>query len=69
MSLKQIRSWVILAGVIGLSGCAKYEPLDYTPASEIPPGPGLFTGERGAFYPVGDKKPLPTDKLPPRGEN
>ncbi len=66
---------VLLAGVIGLSGCADYEPLEYTPPGEIPPGRGLFTGEKGAFYLYGDKKqihgdkkPIPKDDPPPRGE-
>ena len=32
-----------------LSACAHYEPLEYTPISEIPDGPGLLTGEEGEW--------------------
>jgi hypothetical protein len=31
-----------------LTACAA-EPFDYTPADEIPPGPGLLSGEDGEF--------------------
>lgn len=39
----------IAAGAVVLGGCSSWEPVDYTPPSEIKPGPGLVTGERGAF--------------------
>jgi hypothetical protein len=44
-----MRRWLILllAG-IGLTACAA-EPFDYTPVDEIPPGPGLLSGEEGEF--------------------
>ena len=60
---------VLFAVAIGIAGCANYEPLEYTPTSEMRPGPGLFIGEKGAFYIYGDEKPIPKDDLPPRGEN
>ena len=52
---------VLLAGSIGLFGCAKGEPFEYTPTSEMKQGPGLFTGDKGAFYLYGDKKQDPKD--------
>ena len=69
MSRKQIQFWVLLAGALALAGCDSYEPLEVTPNSEIRPGPGLFTGERGAFYIVGDKRQMPQEETPPRDEN
>lgn len=69
MNGREFQLCVLLAGAIGLAGCDSYEPLEVTPNSEMRPGPGLFTGERGAFYVVGDERPIPKDDLPPRGEN
>ncbi len=69
MNGKKFQFCVLLAGAIGLAGCDSYEPLEVTPNSEMRPGPGLFTGERGAFYLVGDERQIPKDDLPPRGEN
>jgi hypothetical protein len=37
----------LLAG-LWLAGCAA-EPFDYTPVDDIPPGPGLLSGEDGEF--------------------
>jgi hypothetical protein len=37
----------LLAG-LWLAACAA-EPFDYTPVDEIPPGPGLLSGEDGEF--------------------
>ena len=36
-----------LAGMLG--ACSAVEPISYTPIDEIPPGPGLFSGEDGVF--------------------
>ena len=69
MRSRVYRYCLLLAGAIAVSGCANYEPLDYTPTSEMRPGRGLFTGEKGAFYLYGDEKPIPKDDLPPRGQN
>ncbi len=62
--------------ILALSGCGGQE-FDYRPATEIPPGPGLITGPRGAFvWPGPDRtvesrggvpKGLPGD-APPGGE-
>lgn len=32
-----------------LAGCAGVEPFEYTEVHEIPPGPGLISGEAGEF--------------------
>ncbi len=40
----------ILAAVFGLvAGCGQVTPVAYTPIDEIPPGPGLLSGEDGEF--------------------
>ena len=39
---------VVLAALV-LAACAGAEPFDYTPVSEIPPGPGLMSGDDGEF--------------------
>jgi hypothetical protein len=46
---------VALAAVILLAtACARIEPLEYTEIHEIQPGPGLLSGEQGAFILYGD---------------
>lgn len=37
----------LLAGM--LAGCSGMEPFEYTEVHEIPPGPGLISGETGKF--------------------
>jgi hypothetical protein len=41
---------VLLAG---LAGCSTYEelyqPAEYTPVTEMKPGPGMFTGDSGVY--------------------
>ncbi len=69
MTRQKIQFYVLLAGALALAGCDSYQPLEVTPNSEIRPGPGLFTGERGAFYIVGDQRQIPQDEPPPQGEN
>ncbi len=32
-----------------LAGCSGVQPTSYTPIDQIPPGPGLFSGEAGEF--------------------
>ena len=39
----------LLAAVVGLAACAEITPVEYTEIDEIPPGPGLFSGEDGEF--------------------
>ncbi len=40
---------VVAALAIVLTACGKAKPLDYTQTGEIPPGPGLFSGDDGRF--------------------
>ncbi len=35
--------------LLGVAGCADAKPFDYTPVHEIPPGPGLLSGQDGSF--------------------
>lgn len=44
-----IRHALAAAALLALGACAEVQPLDYTEAHEIPPGPGIFSGEDGAF--------------------
>lgn len=39
--------WLLLT--LSLGACAQAEPFDYTPVHEIPPGPGLLSGQDGEF--------------------
>ena len=40
---------LVLALLLALAGCIGGTEFSYRSAREIPEGPGLFTGERGAF--------------------
>jgi len=47
--------WIFTPGLVllcilaaGLAGCASTEPFEYQDVREEKPGPGLFTGEKGA---------------------
>jgi len=40
---------LLLATLGVLAGCAHSEPFEYVAIDEIPPGPGLFSGEEGEF--------------------
>lgn len=41
---------LVLGIVLGiLAGCTQGKPLTHVAADEIPPGPGLFSGEEGEF--------------------
>jgi hypothetical protein len=42
---------LVLAGgmLLLLGACAEMKPLEYTEIHEIPPGPGLLSGEDGKF--------------------
>ncbi len=43
--------FLVLAGgiLIFLGACAEVKPMAYTEIHEIPPGPGLLSGEDGKF--------------------
>ncbi len=42
---------LVLAAALAaaLAGCSGVRPYSYTPIDQIPPGPGLFSGEAGEF--------------------
>ncbi len=52
------RRWrVRLVGAVlalALAACAGAKPFEYHPTSEIPEGPGAFTGEDGEWVIYGD---------------
>ena len=58
------RKWglgmVSLLSLVGLvMGCAQYKPFEYHPISEIPEGPGLFSGAKGEWSIARNGKFLP----------
>ncbi len=42
-----------LLSLLLLSGCEGAKPFKYRPSSDIPEGPGLFTGKKGKFVIIG----------------
>ncbi len=46
---RRVRRLAIAIVAGGLAACSGVEPMRYTPIDEIPPGPGLFSGEDGVF--------------------
>ncbi len=48
--VRRFSSLAVAMGVLLLAGaCAELKPLEYTEIHEIPPGPGLLSGEDGKF--------------------
>ncbi len=43
------RGLMVALIALGLTACQGAEPFDYRPISEIPAGPGLFSGAGGQF--------------------
>ncbi len=41
---------IALCAALAVSACSTYEPGSRTVVDDVPPGPGLFTGDDGAFY-------------------
>ena len=57
-ALKQFVAAAGLAGCLLLGGCATPpEPFEYQSDNERKPGPGLITGEEGAFIIYGEPAP------------
>ena len=52
MLRKALLSTLLATALVGCGGKA----FDYHPQNEIPKGPGLFSGEDGAFVLISDKK-------------
>jgi hypothetical protein len=42
-----------LLSLLFLPGCEGAKPFKYQPSSDIPEGPGLFTGKKGKFVIIG----------------
>ena len=40
---------LLAAAMLLLAACGQVTPVAYTETDEIPPGPGLFSGEDGEF--------------------
>lgn len=49
MSIRRVSIVLALAILLALAACARGTPFQPTAVDEIKPGPGLFTGEAGAF--------------------
>ena len=62
MTTRQAIAIVLVAAAAVLAACGA-KPLDYTPVSEIPEGPGVLTGEEGE-YTIFDSKTRDTQKEP-----
>ena len=43
------RGLIVALIALGLTACQGAEPFDFRPISEIPAGPGLFSGADGQF--------------------
>lgn len=54
--VRPYKAWLALAilSIAALSGCAGV-PFEFRAQTEIPDGPGLFTGQRGALVLAGDE--------------
>ncbi len=39
----------LVFAAFALAACGRVETFDYHPPSEIPPGPGIVTGEQGSY--------------------
>jgi hypothetical protein len=50
-------------------GCAQAKPYEYHPATEMPKGPGLFTGEKGEYTLYSSKKNADSDADSKRPSN
>ncbi len=50
--------------LLGLAACAQVKPFEYTEIHEIPPGPGLVSGEDGEFVLYSTLQPPPSDGSP-----
>jgi len=62
-----VRNVLLFAVVAVLAGCGG-KTFDYRPASEIPEGPGMFSGKEGAFVFSTDKKPAEQQTVTAGGE-
>ncbi len=49
ISMRRVSIVLALALLLALAACGRGTPFQPTAVDEIKPGPGLFTGETGAF--------------------
>jgi hypothetical protein len=56
------RQLVAVGIALSLAGCSTMQPYQAPRVDDIRPGPGLFTGEKGAFYLVGGDDSSPKDE-------
>jgi hypothetical protein len=74
-ALKRFAVTTGLAGCLLFGGCATPpEPFDYQADNELKPGPGLITGEEGAFTIYGEPAPPKqeepaTEETPAEGQS
>jgi hypothetical protein len=69
--MSTMKRLIVLAGVGFwlLGGCATPpQPFHYQPDNELKPGPGLFTGQEGA-YTIYGRPPAVPDETDPFGED
>jgi hypothetical protein len=45
----RLRLFAPLGAILLATACAEVKPFEYTEIHEIPPGPGLLTGEDGEY--------------------
>lgn len=47
---RRFRRILVVGALAGMfTACSNIEPMSYTAIDEIPPGPGLFSGDDGVF--------------------
>jgi|GEM_PF-1137427 len=67
-ALKHLMAAGGLVLVLLIGGCAtSTEPFDYQSDNEIKPGPGLITGEQGAFVIYGEPEKPKSEEKPSEG--
>ncbi len=54
-----MRAMLLIGLALGLAACGEMQPFTPHKATEIPSGPGLFTGSDGAFYLLRAKEDTP----------
>ena len=63
------RKWLlVLTAGATLAGCAAFEPMEVPQSGEIPEGPGLFSGDDGAFTIYRNAKSRDRDEQPAAAE-
>jgi hypothetical protein len=67
--MNTLKRFIVLVGVVLallVAGCATPpEPFEYQQNNELKPGPGILTGEEGAFTIYGEPAPAKKEKPAP----